>query len=243
MGGSDVEVVATNFLKGLELENGLMNFFTYWKETWRGKDVYRVLMNEACQRIKLQGQVLDLGSGSNKASYHRFFQKDASAQIDFLDLHPVSHTEKEMTFDFEKDSLPYETASVDQILIFNLLEHLYNYNHLLQEAVRVLKKDGQIFGAVPFLVGYHADPHDFFRYTSEALRRIFVENCLNEPQIRILGAGPFTAGFSQYEFVMPRVIKIFFYPLIYFLDKIFFWLRPKFNREKFALGLFFNLKK
>lgn len=231
-------VVAPNFHQDQN-----MNFFTYWKETWRGKDVYRVLMNEICQRITLRGRVLDLGSGRNKASYHRFFQKDPSAQIDFLDLRSVSHIEKEMTFDFEKDFLPCETESVDQILIFNLLEHLYNYNHLLQEVVRVLKKDGQIFGAVPFLVGYHPDPHDYFRYTSEALRKIFVENGLVEPQIKILGFGPFTAGFSQYEFVLPKMIKILFYPLIYFLDKIFFWLRPKFNPEKFALGLFFNLKK
>lgn len=233
-----MEVVAPNFHKDQN-----MNFFTYWKETWRGKDVYRVLMNEACQRITLRGRVLDLGSGRNKASYHRFFQKDATAQIDFLDLRPVSHKEEATTFDFEKDPLPYETENVDQILIFNLLEHLYNYNHLLQEVVRTLKKGGQIFGAVPFLVGYHPDPRDFFRYTSESLRRIFIENGLNEPQIQILAVGPFTASFFQSEFILPRAMKILFYPLIYLLDKIFFWLRPSFNQEKFALGLFFNLKK
>lgn len=220
-----------------------MNFFIYWQETWRGKDVYRILMNESCQRFRLRGRVLDLGSGSNKASYHRFFQKDASIQIDFLDLRPISHKEEAETFDFEKDFLPCEAASVDQILIFNLLEHLYNYNHLFQEVARTLKKDGQIFGAVPFLVGYHPDPHDYFRYTSEALQKIFVESGFAEPQIQMLGVGPFTASFSQFEFVLPRAIKILFYPLIYFLDKLFFLLRPRFNREKFALGLFFSLRK
>lgn len=225
------------------LLNDFMNFFIYWKEIWRGKDVYRTMMNASCQDFQLHGHVLDLGSGNNLASYHRFFQKDASVQIDFLDLQPVSHKERAATFDFEKDLLPYETAAVDQILMFNLLEHLYNYNHLLQEVVRTLKKDGQIFGSVPFLVGYHPDPHDYFRYTSEALRKIFVENGLLEPQIRILGNGPFIAAFSQLEFIMPRVIKMFLCPLAYLLDSFLFRVRPALLKEKFALGLFFVATK
>lgn len=220
-----------------------MNFFTYWREMWRGKDVYRTMMNEVCGELKLRGRVLDLGSGGNKASYHRFFQKDESAQIDFLDLRPVSHKEEIRIFDFEKDTLPYETASVDQILMFNLLEHLYNYNHLLQEAGRVLKKDGQIFGAVPFLVGYHPDPRDYFRYTSEALRRIFVENGLGEPQIKILGKGPFVAAFSQLEFMLPRVVKLFLCPAAYLMDDVLFKFRPNLLKEKFVLGIFFSATK
>lgn len=220
-----------------------MNFFTYWQEVWRGKDVYRTMMNEACGKFQLHGRVLDLGSGHNKASYHRFFQKDASAQIGFLDLHPVFHQEETVTFDFEKDLLPYETESVDQILIFNLLEHLYNYNHLLQEAIRTLKKGGHIFGAVPFLVGYHPDPHDFFRYTSESLRKIFVEDDLAEPQIRILGNGPFLVAFSQLEFMLPHAIKMFLCPLVYLLDSFLFTVRPALLKEKFALGLFFVATK
>lgn len=220
-----------------------MNFFTYWQEVWRGKDVYRTMMNEACGKFQLHGRVLDLGSGSNKASYHRFFQKDESARIDFLDLRPIFHKEETTIFDFEKDSLPCETASVDQILVFNLLEHLYNYNHLLQDVARTLKKGGQIFGSVPFLVGYHPDPRDYFRYTSEALRKIFVENDLSEPQIRILGNGPFLAAFSQLEFMLPRVIKMLFCPLAYFSDSFLFTVRPALLKEKFALGLFFVATK
>lgn len=220
-----------------------MNFFVYWKEAWRGKDICRTMMNEVCGGLKLRGRVLDLGSGSNKASYHRFFQKDESARIDFLDLRPVFHGGGLAVFDFEKDSLPYETASVDQILMFNLLEHLYNYDHLLQEAARALKKDGQIFGAVPFLVGYHPDPRDYFRYTGEALRKIFVENGLSEPRIKVLGRGPLVAAFAQLEFILPRVIKLFLCPAAYFLDNILFRFRPGLLKEKFALGLFFVATK
>ncbi|MEK9183036.1 MAG: methyltransferase domain-containing protein [Patescibacteria group bacterium] len=220
-----------------------MNFFIYWREAWCGKDVYRTMMNEACGKLQLHGRVLDLGSGSNKASYHRFFNKTDSVKIDFLDLCSVSHANSSVAFDFEKDSLPYESQSIDQALMFNLLEHIYNYNHLLQEVVRTLKKDGKIFGAVPFLVGYHPDPHDYFRYTSEALKKIFIENGLNCPQIRILGKGPFISAFSQLELALPRVIKMFLCPLAYFLDNFLFRVRPTLLKEKFALGLFFVATK
>lgn len=209
----------------------------------RGKDVYRTMMNEVCGGLHLHGHILDLGSGSNKASYHRFFKKDGSVKIDFLDLRPVSHQKKAAVFDFEKDLLPYETASVDQILMFNLLEHLCNYNHLLQEVARTLKNGGQVFGAVPFLVGYHPDPQDFFRYTSEALKEIFTKNGLGCSQIRILGRGPFIAAFSQLEFMLPRVVKLFLCPAAYFLDNILFRFRPGLLKEKFALGLFFVATK
>lgn len=220
-----------------------MNIFIYCKEMWRGKDVYRTMMNDVCGGLKLRGRVLDLGSGGNKASYHRFFKKDDSAKIDFLDLRPIFHREDMIVFDFEKDPLPCEKVSVDQILMFNLLEHLYNYNHLLKEAARVLKKNGQIFGSVPFLVGYHPDPRDFFRYTSESLKKIFVENGLGEPQIKILGQGPLVAAFSQLEFMLPRVVKLFLCPVAIFLDNTLFRFRPGLLKEKFALGLFFVATK
>ena len=209
--------------------------FTLIREMLVGKDLYRTLMNVECRRSVLQGEILDLGSGVGRASYHRFFE-NKDARVTLIDGQHDS-------IDFEKDSLPYEKESFDGVLAFNLLEHVYNYNFLLSEIRRVLTNDGHVIGAVPFLIGYHADPKDFFRYTSEALKQIFLERGFNHIDITIIGRGPFSAGYSQIEFMIPRVLKIIILPCVLFLDNVVSLLKSDFNKEKFALGLFFRLSK
>ncbi|MBI2627846.1 MAG: methyltransferase domain-containing protein [Candidatus Niyogibacteria bacterium] len=203
------------------------------KELWRGKDLCRILMNLECRKFALEGHVLDIGSGLNRASYHRFFKISPDAEIFSLDQ-AVSE------IDFEKDKLPYKDNSMDAILIFNLLEHIYNYSFLLAEIKRVLKPGGQMIGAAPFLVGYHPDPHDYWRYTNEALFKIFKGQNFKNIEIKPIGRGPFTAVYSQVEFMLPRVLKIIKLPVVLFLDRLIFKIKPNFNREKFALGLFFS---
>jgi SAM-dependent methyltransferase len=209
--------------------------FTLIREMLAGKDLYRTLMNMECRPIVLEGEVLDLGSGVGRASYHRFFE-NRDARVIALD---GQHD----NIDFEKDSLPYEKESFDSVLAFNLLEHVYHYNFLLSEIRRVLTPGGRVIGAVPFLVGYHADPRDFFRYTSDALRIIFQEAGFENIEIITLGRGPLSVAYSQIEFLIPRIIKIIFLPSILFLDRLVLPLISKINREKFALGLFFSLSK
>jgi len=221
-----------------------MRILSYLKEIWRGKDTYRILMNDVCQKYTLKGQILDLGSGANLASYHRFFKKADDAKIVSFDLMMDQAERKDAKqIDFEKDSLPLDDNSVDIVLIFNLLEHIYNDSALIKEMKRVLRGGGEVVGSVPFLVGYHADPHDYWRYTSESLKKIFSYYGFSDMKVEVIGKGPFTAGFLQIEFVLPRVLKILVVPVVFFLDKLLFLFKPKLNREKFALGLFFALKK
>lgn len=212
-----------------------MTFWIYLEEIWRGKDLYRILMNLECRQFTLAGKVLDLGAGREQASYHRFFKKDPAAQIQPLDQGLDG-------IDLEKDRLPQSDSTVNQILAFNLLEHIFNYNYVLAEALRVLKPGGQIIGAVPFLVGFHPDPYDYFRFTSEALEKILSQAGFGEIKTKIFGRGPFSVAYSQLEFILPRILKIFILPIYYFFDWLlnFFLKAPP---EHFALGLFFSAKK
>jgi len=208
---------------------------TFIREMLVGKDLYRTLMNIECRNFVLEGEVLDLGSGVGRASYHRFFENK--------DAHIISLDGQHNNIDFENDSLPYEKEIFDSVLVFNLLEHVYHYNFLLSEIRRVLTPGGRVIGTIPFLVGYHADPRDFFRYTSDALRNIFHEAGFKNVEIVILGRGPLSVGYSQIEFLIPRIIKIILLPAVLLLDRFALLFAPKINREKFALGLFFNLSK
>ncbi len=220
-----------------------MSPLQFSKEIWRGKDTYRILMNRKCSGFTLFGQILDVGSGVNLASYHRFFKKEKNINIIPLDM-AVDQVDRKSSrqLDLESDPLPTGDKSVDFVLVFNLFEHLYNHTLLMCEIKRVLKSGGSMIGAVPFLVGYHADPHDFWRYTSETLERRFKEVGFSEIKIDIIGRGPFSAALSQIEFILPRIIKLIITPKVIFLDYLLNKLRPNLKKEKFALGLFFSAK-
>lgn len=221
-----------------------MKIISYLKEIWRGKDIYRIFMNNECSAHILSGQVLDLGSGANFASYHRFFKKTNETTLMSFDL-TVNNTERRKTkeINFEKDTLPVGDDSVDIVLVFNLLEHIYDNSILIKEMRRVLKDGGKVIGSVPFLVGYHADPHDYWRFTSESLEKIFLQHGFSSIKIKIIGKGPITAAFSQIEFILPRCLKFIFLPLVFLFDNLVLKLSKKLNREKFALGIFFIMIK
>lgn len=212
-----------------------MNVLALFKEILRGKDAYRILMNAECARFTLHGKVLDIGSGTTTASYYRFFKTASGAVITPLDIMAAGAAR----VDFERDPLPEKDASVDAVLAFNVFEHVYNYAFLAHETFRVLKSGGRLIGAVPFLVGYHADPHDFWRYTHETLFNVFKAAGFLRVDIVPIARGPFTAAWLQVDFMMPRIIKLFAVPAAFCLDRVFRALFPKMLTEKFALGFFF----
>lgn len=68
------------------------------------------------------------------------------------------------------DDLPFLDDSVDGLVSISVLEHLRDPDRALAEMLRVLKPGGVLLLFVPFMVGFHASPDDFNRYTSEGLR-------------------------------------------------------------------------
>ncbi len=212
------------------------------KEILRGKDSYRILMNKVCSNYSLKGEVFDVGSGVNLASYHRFFKKKEGVKIKALDL-GFDKSEEGTNIDLENDQLPVQNNSLDTVLLFNVLEHIYDFRHVLKETKRVLKPGGEVIGSVPFLVGYHPDPHDYWRFTKESLERISKEADFSSAKIITIGKGPFSAALFRLEPILPRVIIILKLPVVRALDWIIYKIKPGIEKDRFALGLFFILKK
>ena len=215
-----------------------MTLFVLTNEIMRGKDLYRILMNEACSAVELRGKVLDIGGGAGRPSYFRFFKQDGKISITSVD----ALMEGESRVDFEKDRLPFADASVDTALLLNVLEHVYRYEHLLADTYRVLRKSARLIGVVPFLVNYHPDPRDFWRYTGDSIEQMLKKTGFTGVKIDTFGWGPCTAGFYQIEFLIPRIFRVFAVPSVYILDKILFWFRPELTR-RFPLGYFFTAIK
>jgi Methyltransferase domain len=66
--------------------------------------------------------------------------------------------------------LPYANSSVDAVVSMTVLEHLEHADQFLAEAYRVLKPGGVILCGAPFIYGFHASPHDYYRWTGPGLR-------------------------------------------------------------------------
>lgn len=218
-----------------------MNIISLFNEIWRGKDIYRIFMNEECRSHTVTGITLDIGSSLNLASYHRFLNHTPDSSVQCVDLNFEGGDGRRI--DLEADVLPQKDESIDTVLLFNVLEHIYNYPLVVSEIRRILKKDGVLIGAVPFLVAYHPDPHDYWRYTKESLERIFMTAGFRNITITSFGRGPCTAGFLQIEMGLPRVLKIACLPCVLFCDFVINWFRPKMNKDRFFLGLFFSVSK
>lgn len=66
-------------------------------------------------------------------------------------------------------------SSLDVVLSTQVLEHVENPIHYLQEANRVLKTDGQLILSTHGYWMFHPDPTDFWRWTSTGLKKIVTE--------------------------------------------------------------------
>jgi predicted SAM-dependent methyltransferase len=73
------------------------------------------------------------------------------------------------------DHLCVRDNSVDNINCISVLEHVYKPRDAIAEMFRVLRPGGCVRVQVPFLLGYHGYPDDYFRYTHSALCRMFEE--------------------------------------------------------------------
>ncbi len=112
--------------------------------------------------------VINIGSGGLAGCGYRLWLGDLvrSANIYHMDI--LFGVQVSLVGDAHH--LPFRDNSVDALIYQAVLEHIRDPRCVIDEAVRVLKPGGYLYLEVPFLQGFHADPHDFQRYTLEGLR-------------------------------------------------------------------------
>ncbi len=114
----------------------------------------------------VSGKTLDFGAGS--AKYRNLIKPHAHEYITF-DMMPGAN------IDVVGDALnpPFDDNSFDTVISTQVLEHVEKPWVVVHHIGRILKSGGVCIITAPFLVPYHADPHDFFRYTKEGMRSLF----------------------------------------------------------------------
>ena len=106
-------------------------------------------------RIK-PGIIADIGSGSGV--FHTFLSLSQVIYIDFTNFRVTN-----LITDLNND-IPLDKESVDSIIMTNILEHLQD-TKVIKESFRILKKGGNLYITVPFLLDVHQIPYDYHRYT------------------------------------------------------------------------------
>ena len=71
------------------------------------------------------------------------------------------------------ENLPFIDESFDVVYSNALLEHVPEPELIIKEMYRVLKKEGVIWGFIPFLQPYHGYPYDYQRYTITGIENLF----------------------------------------------------------------------
>ena len=123
--------------------------------------------------ITLEDDVLDMG----KCMRERFTEIK-SKSLTTLDVN-VFEDYPDIVFDI-CDKLDASLINkFDKIICLAVLEHVYNPFKAVNNLRNMLKKNGIVFGYVPFLYHYHAPSdlkfQDYFRFSKDALTYLFRE--------------------------------------------------------------------
>lgn len=129
--------------------------------------LYKTILNFA---PNICGDILDFGCGSKP--YESLF-KNAKNYIG-VDIAVSGHNHNESKVDYFWDgkNLPFANDTFDNVICFEVFEHIFNIEEVLNEINRVIKPSGGLLISIPFSWHEHEIPYDFARYTSFGITHI-----------------------------------------------------------------------
>lgn len=120
----------------------------------------------------LTGNVLDVGCGQ---SPYRHLVIPVTAKyfgIDVVDARKFDYRNPDITT-FNGEDIPFDSEMFSGLVCTEVLEHVQNYQKLIDEMHRVMSKGGKGIITIPWSARYHYIPYDFFRYTPATLQTMF----------------------------------------------------------------------
>ncbi len=189
--------------------------------------------------LTVDGAILDLGGNLN-SDYHAILK--GKHTFTTVNINPQYGCD--LVFDIQ-DIFPVEDEKFDAVLCMNVLEHVYDFNNVISETFRVLKKGGRFICAVPFMHHIHASPDDYFRYTRSAIEEMLKENKFENIDIREIGTGPFSLFYQSCSGMFPSWLKGAFKNLARALDRLFSRLSQRYCNvsKRIPLGYFVVAEK
>ena len=173
----------------------IRDYFYIMKSTFRRKSLNRILQEIYVQKKIANGNVIEFGAekGSSKNFINHIKKKDL-INIIYSDKYPKDNQTR--IEDLEK-KLTLDSNSLDAVIIFNVLEHVFDVKNAFIEINRCLKQDsGKIIGSTPFIHRVHGAPNDYNRYTKQFIEKILELTNFKNIKVENLGFGPFTSAYT-----------------------------------------------
>lgn len=217
-------------------------FFEIIRWTLNKKTITRALMNVGLKNFNdLDGITVDLGGGG-RSSYKDIIHFHG----EYINIDASIDTKPTIVANIE-NNLILPNSFADNILLLNVLEHIYDYNSLIEELRRIVKPNGRVIIYVPFLMPFHTHKtsnfyiDDFFRFTESSLKKIFNQHDFSNVEINPVG-GLFLviANFGSYALKF-RILQVPFVAICFFMEKLYKFFKPN-SAIKYPIGYFLEAK-
>ena len=202
----------------------------------------RDLQINECNKFKVNGLSLEFGAIDRENKTFSNFIRGQS-KFEYSNIKP--NKKLNIFYSDLTKKLKIKSNKYNNVLLFNVLEHLPEYRIALSQINRILKKKGKIIGSTPFIYQIHGAPKDYFRFTKEFFEFELKKQKFNNIKVQYLGNGPFTACYSLiYPYL--RFLPIFSHLVLlicFMLDNILQIFIKTDLKEIFPIGIFFNAQK
>ena len=186
--------------------NLLKSFLKYSSYDFSICKIYQVL---ELKKLNLKDKTVEFGSNNYKESLIKFNKKNSS-NIYFSNIFKKK-SKNYLSLNLEKKNSVKK--KFNNILAFNVLEHIHDDSNALDEFKKILKKKGKVYISTPFLYRYHAAPKDYKRYTLDYFDKILKKKKFKVKKKLSLGSGPFLASYSMmFDYI--KKIPFLRYPLV-----------------------------
>jgi len=222
--------------------SSLKFFFHIIYGIYCNKSLCRILQNIECKKNKISGNIIEFGAEPlSKNSFVSLAKKIRVKKIDFSDkyIKKVGVINADLN---KKTSL--KKNKYNNVLLFNVLEHLTDINNAKKEIKKILKNKGILIGSTPFLYRFHGAPSDYLRFTKPFLI-LFFEKDFKIIEVKNLGFGPFSLCFSLISDFSKKIpfLNIIIFPIALLLDAILNLFVNYDLKDIYPIAVFFKVQK
>jgi len=199
----------------------------------------KTAINNLLKQYDNNSFILNIGSGNRRIAPH----------VKNLDISEG----KNIDYVCDAENIPIEDNFVDLIITQEAFEHISKPKNALKECYRILKYGGKIYFQVPFIIGYHPGPTDFYRFTKEGMENFLSDVGFEVEKVEITVAGAvgfyriaveffailFSGPISSLYIPFKGIFSILLYPI----KMIDFWFRLSKQRDRIPGGYYAIGKK
>lgn len=143
----------------------------YTKHNWLVFKHAQKWLTEWARHIR--GTVYDLGCGERP--YEDFILQHGDKYIGVDWSNTMHEFSADIVADLNQPLFMINDESADTVFSVSVIEHLCEPQIFLNEACRILKKNGVMLLQVPFQWHIHEAPYDYYRYTEYGLKYMFTK--------------------------------------------------------------------